>query len=1052
MSDLYDPDTSFALSASAGSGKTFALTTRLLGMLLTGVSPREIIAITFTNLAANEIRSGLFKRLSALEQGSAEETGIYAELLKTDRSSLSQRAHRLRIELIEQFSLLRVSTIHSFLGRMLFSFPKETGYILDISILDENERERMLADALEEFYRLLAVDSVLFERILDFIRVYREGRAKTEKIIRDIYEKVEAKSFVLRDTVNEEEKRSLSINSAYSESRKRLWSIETLQRVQLLADICSSYMEEYGENRNVRSFHKGLTGFIESKNPRILYGIPAFKKSEQDRMVRYLNTLLDRVSEQQSAQFRNAFGGVREEISRYLACEMDYYIDIWFDIFRRVQQFYVKKKRVRHVLDFDDIGLFSLALLEGFSDFVYLDYRLDSSIRYVLIDEFQDTSESQWEVLSYLVKRALEKGGNFFYVGDVKQSIYRFRGGEPWLFKAVKESLRLPERKLEYNFRQNELLLGFTNRVFIHITEKVFTGYGYQSQRISPKRSGEKGGFLFIEKYEKRETLHEGLIDTVRTLKKAGVVLSDIAVLCRRRTEIEEVEALLLSNHIPYKTSGRSPIMADPAVSDIVNLLKLFVRPHEPVLLAGFLRSRLAGYRYEELEELNPICFERLEAYAPSLSETLRALIKAARYSLPSEILWRTYEEFGTFQQYPQNREALVDLLELAKSFEEGTEISTIERFLQWLEENMADLPIKSGVGRGITVQTIHAAKGLEYHTVILPFLSKRFRLRLDNSLLFTRDEGGEVDSIAIAGSAYATYLSESRGVGRIIEENDTEYKIDELNIMYVAITRARENLVILPLAGRGETMGDVLMSAVDSGYGRESGVFRLVQGEIIPSTEKTERIERNYVHAREKKLFSDEYKPAQEIYQQEEPVSTSIDVRKRRAGRLKGLLFHKALELSAKLPTCDEIDELLDRAIAQVSSGYTAEERSMARERARRTLLSTIADSRLEMYFTQEAMSEVETLSVQYPNLIGRADRVVVGDTVSVVDFKTDEPGNGHGLDLNKLIRGYAPQVEKYCGSFASLFPDRRIEGWLYFTEAQHEDRLVKVYDKEES
>jgi ATP-dependent exoDNAse (exonuclease V) beta subunit len=1046
MSSLYDPDTSYALSASAGSGKTFALTTRLLGMLLRGVSPREILAITFTNLAANEIRDGLFKRLAALEDGRPEETEIYAGLLKIQRRSLSERAHKLRLELVDQFSLLRISTIHSFLGRVLFSFPKETGYTFDLSIIDERERELVLAEALEEFYHLLVGDTALFERILDFIRIYREGRAKTERIIRDIYDKVAAKSFVFRDIVREEEKRSVGVISAYSAQRSRLWSGEAVQRVQLLARICSSYMEEYGENRNLRSFERGLTGFIESKNPRILCGLSAFKRSEQEGPIRYLKTLLDIIGTQQAARFRRAFAAVREEIRRYLEAEMDYYIDTWFEIFRRIHGFYSEKKRVRHVVDFDDIGLFTLELLEGLSDFGYLDYRLDSRIRYVLIDEFQDTSEAQWEVLKHVVRRALEGGGNFFYVGDVKQSIYRFRGGEPWLFEAVKEKLRLPERHLEYNFRQNGLLLGFVNRVFTHITEKVFPGYGYQKQLISPKRREDKGGFLLIERYEKREALHKGLVEMVRTLEKGGVAPSDIAVLCRRRTEIEEVEALLLSHRIPYRTSGRSPIMSDPAVSDIVNLLRLFVNPHEPVLLAGFLRSHMAGYRYEELERLEDIRLERLFSHNPSLFEALRTLIEGSCYTLPSETVWRIYEKFSVLGRYPENREALVDLLELAKSFEEGQEIPTIERFILWLEENRTDLPIKSGAGRGVTVQTIHSAKGLEYHTVILPFLSKRFRFRLDNSLVFTRDEGGNVGSVAIAGSAYAAHLSEFRRLDRIIDENNTEYRIDELNILYVAVTRARENLVILPLAGSGETMGDVLLSAVDLGYKREDGTFRTVHGEIVPSTEKAVRIERTYKqYKRAETVFPEERKSMQD-----EPVSSSVDIRKRRSGRLKGLLFHKALEISKSLPSSDEIEELLDKAMTQVGSDYTTEERGSAKPRARCSLLNAVADSRLERYFTQEAMAEVEILSGQYPNLIGRADRVVVGDIVSVVDFKTDETDKGR--DLERLVRGYAQQVEGYCRSFANLYPGRRIEGWLYFTDAPLEGRLVKVYEKEDS
>jgi ATP-dependent helicase/nuclease subunit A len=125
--DIYRPMHSIALSSSAGSGKTFALTTRLISMLMGGISPSDILAITFTNLAANEIRNKLFERISSLVQGDRDEVSYFSTILNETPEGVIGKASRLKRELIRKFSLLQISTIHSFFASMVKSFPYETG-------------------------------------------------------------------------------------------------------------------------------------------------------------------------------------------------------------------------------------------------------------------------------------------------------------------------------------------------------------------------------------------------------------------------------------------------------------------------------------------------------------------------------------------------------------------------------------------------------------------------------------------------------------------------------------------------------------------------------------------------------------------------------------------------------------------------------------------------------------------------------------------------------------------------------------------------------------
>ena len=236
--------------------------------------------------------------------------------------------------------------------------------------------------------------------------------------------------------------------------------------------------------------------------------------------------------------------------------------------------------------------------------------------------------------------------------------------------------------------------------------------------------------------------------------------------------------------------------------------------------------------------------------------------------------------------------------------------------------------------------------------------------------------------------------------------------------------------------------MGYVLLTALDPEREKKEG-FRMKKGRIVPSEKDTGIIERLY------ERYSRRPEKEAQAAVEKEQIPATLDIRKRRSGMLKGLLFHKALEISQKLPSSQKIDELVGKAMLMVGSEYTEDEREAASEGAKSALSGAVTDKRLERYFTPDAVAEVETLSGKYPNLMGRADRVVFGDSIEIIDFKTDDPGQGR--DLGKLVRWYAPQVEGYCRSFANLFPGRRIEGWLYFTEAPLEKRLVKVYEKEE-
>jgi hypothetical protein len=168
-------------------------------------------------------------------------------------------------------------------------------------------------------------------------------------------------------------------------------------------------------------------------------------------------------------------------------------------------------------------------------------------------------------------------------------------------------------------------------------------------------------------------------------------------------------------------------------------------------------------------------------------------------------------------------------------------------------------------------------------------------------------------------------------------------------------------------------------------------------------------------------------------------------DIGSQRIGLLKGLIFHRALESIKRIPDgAEELSLALRRALACEGRDFTRAESARALDAAQVSLVNVISDSRLERYFSWDAITEGLFLSREYPNLIGRIDRVLVGGAVEVLDFKTNRiNGRKH---LGELVSYYRVQVIAYCKSMERLYPEKKIRGFLYFTDADYDSRMVQV------
>ena len=870
-----------------------------------------------------------------------------------------------------------------------------------------------------------------------------EKGLKVASKFRDIYDDVHNRYFMLENLTNALGENIHSVEDTFFRYRTYLQSDQYAHLIESLAGIIDAYLKALGEKKNPRSFVNTLEDFLKSRMIRLLTDCYPFMDYRGSKLKNYLQRIAQNLPDGEG--FVRLFNDAWRALSSFHMSEMQNRIYGWLDVYVLVQQIYNALKKTAHVIDYADIELIARDFLIQLTDYGFFRSRLETGIRYILIDEFQDTSELQWSALLPLAQNCIRNGGTLFYVGDVKQSIYRWRGGEPYLFNRVREELGIDEQRLPYSYRQNRVLLDFVNRVFAAFCEKTEGGFVYTEQGLPPHITDRERGYVSLQGVEGEEELAALVLEQLKNLHGSGIVFDDIAILCRTNREVGVIESLLRDQGVAFNSAGRTRLLDDFYIRDLVNTIGFVLNPGEPLYLAGLLRTPFFRCGYDTLEELTAggsgEALTTLKTLDPGLWERVQMLLRISRYTTPSGFILDLYRELDVFAHYPDKHDATMAFLELAYGFERGRENCRIRDFYRYLGDNFDRIMLSAGDHRGVSVQTIHSAKGLEYHTVIIPFLKQRFHARLDGSFMYNRDGKGHIHRLAIARKVYMQYYADQAEISRLQYENNRDYQIDEINTLYVALTRARENLVILPqLNVKSDTVGTELMGIVCPDKGTQ-----LCMGELVSSEGES---------AVPVKEYTKTY-PVQESIESEEIAAKDVEEEayttrreKRRKGLLRGLLFHAVMEGIKRLPIQErDLDRLLEAASVRESRGYAKQELAAAREEVKPMILNVIADPGLAKYFSDNALSELSIVSDRYQNLVGRIDRVYMGEHIEVIDFKTNPVQDDD--ELKRFAGIYGKQVDTYCSVLEEIYPDRNVRGYLYFAEAAESKRLVEVERK---
>ncbi len=759
-----------ALKASAGSGKTFALSVRFLALLFKGANPSEILTLTFTKKATAEMKERILDYLKILQKENLEnEKEKSQNILKEleEKYHLDPDLVRNSAPKIYQRFLnaeIRISTIDAFFQSILRKFCWFVGLSANFEV---NEDTKVHQQQLNEGF-LSALNSEQLEELSVFIAQCLSYDNYTSDSILERLRFLKNKLYLFDPNKKEPAFDEEGFLEKLRSLNQQIQSIETASDKAKTAIKCDDF----------RGFLNSSLTWLE-------------KKSEY----RHFKKLKDEIPTLESECEE-----IENDLKRYYEARES----ALFKKFPKFIQLYDKATSKIQALDFDAIKDKVHALLDGYeelpAEFFY--FRLDSKIAHILIDEFQDTSLNDYKILAPFIDEIKAGIGqakwqrSVFFVGDVKQSIYAFRGSFSSLFESVAKDFY--HDNLQFNHRSSPLIINYVNTIFKKAYQNSPTAYLEQKY---PKASNNKhvtDGYVKVSLVaNERELLLEQILQEAKNLLEHRIEPKDITILCATNNDALEIKNYLQENLSAIRPSTESSAKLSQFVESkiIKNALKyaLAEEPYKPFYKHSVLK--LAGYLHDDaiaLAGFNP----KKESVA--------------------DFVWKVMELFELYGECAQS------CLELAVGCEDAG------GFLEKLEaKSIASFNLK-----GAQIMTIHKSKGMQFPYVIV--CERLGKPKSNNSNQFLEEYNG-TELLRLY------YRMKNREVvdkdyARALDKEEAAKDHEETNVYYVAFTRAELGLIVV--AKDKDQKKDKKESKKESknkGMREKLDLFPLEEGEIMP-------------------------------------------------------------------------------------------------------------------------------------------------------------------------------------------------------------------------
>ncbi|WP_289053867.1 UvrD-helicase domain-containing protein [Carboxylicivirga marina] len=1075
--------------ASAGSGKTYTLSGEFIKLLFQEPhSYKSILAVTFTNKATSEMKNRILENLFAL--ATTPKPDYLDDLMKIHdkpEAYIRKVAKSLLINILNDFSKFSINTIDSFFQKVIRSFAYEANLPANFKV--ELDSDRILSQAVDNLLRELELKGNedlkewLIKHTLSKIEEGKDWNIAQE--LNTLGREVFKEEFQSLEPEVLSKLRDKKLLNSYRYQLKQIVDAfeETTQKA---AQSGLDALKSFGVNWNVlqgksRSPLKKLEKIVNASkaadyleisklnglanNPELCFHS---KNSESDNSIIVdcfnggLNEALVQLSTIFNEQKTNYFTA-RAILSNLNA------LGITTDIALKVNEL---ARNENLFLLADANRLLQQIIDENDTPFIY--EKTGTRFQHYMIDEFQDTSKLQWNNFKPLLQNSVSNGNMAMIVGDVKQSIYRWRNSD---WKLLSDQVNIDftshginPQTLDTNWRSTENVITFNNIVFANasrmlqtefinsskeaiaeeaipedLQRKISIAYDDTIQKVAPK-STDSGGFIHVgfkegKNAEFRNNATQAAVVQIERLLKEGYDYQDICILVRRKSEGQEItEALLSGSCSP--TEQKHPVISNetlllsssPAVNLIIQQIKHIQEPDNEVfeafikLYSHFYQTNAfdeaiqcdtAILHHKNATQLESLSSKLLELKGQPLFEMCEALVR----QLPDDL----HQNQFVFLQ---------GLLDAVRDYVTNYSVN-VHDFINWWDDKGQGTSISVPEGQNaINVMTIHKSKGLEFKAVIIPYCNWNIDDKGRGSFIWSQPKVEPFNKLELVPVNYSDTLLHSIFVDEYLTERLHQF-VDNLNLLYVALTRAEESLVIFaeqPAKTGGLKNVSHLLYRLINQFNMLSGMDEKVIEQLIDGWNEEEKyFEYGFTPQQKPKEASNnqateqfkttEYGSRIKIHPESTAMSSPDSLKHLRHGKL----MHRLFEL---IIYADDVDTAITKLV------LNGQLKTSEKESLKTFIESKINQEQVKEWFNAEN-KVINEGTIMVSTGTYRPDRVIITKgKVIIVDYKFGE------LKQEK----HALQVKRYM-DLLSKMGYSNIEGYLWYL--REEDEIIDVTDQ---
>lgn len=1049
--------------ASAGSGKTYRLTIEFLKYVIEDPTCYErILAVTFTNKATAEMKTRIISTLygiaNNLEESQSDIDNICRELGENDvkfqsRSLIVAQARIALSMMLHNFSNFHIETIDSFFQTVLRNLEKELGLGTHLNL--ELDVKPLLSEAVDVLMDEITKNKLLCNWVSRFVsdQIESEGSGAVTDKIAEFSENLFSEKFRLRsekmfDLVRRDESCITKyLTKLQDEKDKKYYAISCLTQK------FHNFNDEHGyTEKDYTNMSRGLYGYIEKlaqgkdsnrgKNITSLMNreVSPFKKGVGDaEEEEYVLHILDEIEENRTK--------IRElgYIQKNFFC-----VGLMFFIDKFIRE--INEEKNQFVLS-DTQMLLNKMIEDSDAPFIY--EKIGTYLDHIMIDEFQDTSETQWNNFKPLILDCASRGMDSLIVGDQKQSIYRFRNGNWQLLGNLKDEMAhiSPEViSLNTNFRSESKIVEFNNFIFNKmpglykdgqnehpLLDKMIQAYDDVSQKCKKAEKAEQGYVkaLFLEgdnKQEYKEQVLRALSEEIKFYQQQGIKPEQMAILVNKNDYIADMAEYFVS----YQMEDGNQDYCFDLISEQAYMLESSETIQCVISAMRYIAmSMISVDEYAEKHKCNLAIVQLLYLY--------EQIGKKKRESENEVILPNPHQLTDGEEKFLDSIKQL-SMLPLYEMVEEIYRIMQLERiadqesyycffldkinefltkkssdlnlFLKYWEEYLHALSIPSGEASGIRVMTIHKSKGLQFHTVLIPFCDWGLK-EVGNHTTYlwenTESMPAPLNDFPLVAIKKQKPLSDTIFRESFYKE-EVEENMDKLNLLYVALTRAKNNMSIFGMRKKenkqdendqyvSHRLENIIRSSGTENWDEENHLY--IFGEVDAEKTDTDPLSENPFNRIPDKLSfncntyqqkgrfrqSNKSNDFIEDKESESPTNEYID---------RGKLLHY---LFSKIATADDIEKVINEmefdglfeSMEQKNNILASVRKAMETENAKKWFRPG-----LKLYNECSILFRDEDGDLQKR----RPDRVICeGNHMTVIDFKFGKPIPRHQEQIDEYV-----------------------------------------------